>query len=71
MEESTSGHPSSIPNMQEMHDQITYKTRLNVLTGKWSPDPKDREMILAFRKQRKSPKAFLKTWKKGAWNGGK
>jgi len=63
IEQSTVGHSSDIPNYQDMARKMTVKIRRNVLLGRFTPEPRDRNMILAFRKQDKSVDEFLKDWK--------
>ena len=62
IEQSTVGHSSDIPNYQDMARKMTVKIRRNVLLGRFTPEPRDRNMILAFRKQDKSVDEFLKEW---------
>jgi hypothetical protein len=63
IEQSIAGHSSDIPNYQEMSRKMTAKIRRNVLLGRFTPESRDRSMILAFRNQDKSVDEFLKDWK--------
>jgi len=63
IEQSTVGHSSDIPNYQDMARKMTVKIRRNVLLGRFTPEPRDRSMVLAFRNQDKSVDEFLKDWK--------
>ena len=62
IEQSTVGHSSDIPNYQDMARKMTVKIRRNVLLGRFTPEPRDRSMVLAFRNQDKSVDEFLKEW---------
>ncbi len=46
-----------------MNKDLTYKIKLKVLKGKFTPEPKDSSMIKSFRKSGLTPEDFLKTWK--------
>tara|TARA_Y100001963_G_scaffold135940_1_gene198029 strand:+ start:256 stop:465 length:210 start_codon:yes stop_codon:yes gene_type:complete len=63
IETSIVGHSSHQSNYQELSRKMTAKIRRNVLMGRFSPEPRDRSMILAFRNQDKSVDEFLKEWK--------
>ena len=63
IEQSSVGHSSDIPNYQEMSRKMTAKIRRNVLMGRFTAEPRDRNMIIAFRNQSKSVDEFLKEWK--------
>jgi hypothetical protein len=55
-------HAAPVDGLASLNQDLTYKLRLKVLQGRFSPDHNDRAMILGFRKSNLTPEEFLKTW---------
>ena len=67
-EQSEAGHfafdtQSNPINCHDMSKKISYKTRLNILKGRWTPETStDIQMLREFKKTRMKPERFLKKW---------
>ena len=46
-----------------LNTDLSRKIKLKVLKGKMAPEPREKKMILDFKKSKMTPEKFLETWK--------
>jgi hypothetical protein len=46
-----------------LNANLSRKIKLKVLKGKMAPEPREKKMILDFKKSKMTPEKFLETWK--------